>query len=262
MAQEIGIEVCEDYDRVMQAAAGEFAQAAAGAVRRSGRALIALSGGATPRGMHRLLGQSPYADEIPWERLHLFWSDERLVPYAHPDSNYGAARRDFLDALGRRPAGVHAIAVRGEPQGLARRYEATLREFLDAAAGEPAPGFDLVFLGVGSDGHTASLFPGSAALREPERWTAAVKGGRPDLWRVTLTPAVLNRARRIVVLAAGESKADVVGRALGGASAAAGLPVQDIRPAAGRLVWLLDRPAAARLTPEAIRRAARMEERD
>jgi 6-phosphogluconolactonase len=241
-----------DHDQVMQAAAEELARTARDAVAHDGSASIALSGGSTPRGLHRLLGQSPFAGEMPWERMHLFWADERLVPYDHPDSNFGAARKDFIDTLCRRPAGIHPIPVTGKPHEMAQRYEQELRGHFRSAAGA-APSFDLIFLGLGTDGHTASLLPGSTALREQQRWAVAVKGGQPDLWRVSLTVAVLNRARRVVFLVTGEAKAAIVQQALNGSSSP-DLPVQQLRPPAGRLVWLLDRTAAANLPPDAGRR--------
>jgi 6-phosphogluconolactonase len=204
---------------------------------------IAISGGSTPRGMHRLLAQNPYASDIAWDRLHLFWADERLVPYEHPDSNFGAARTDFIEKLAIRPAGVHPVPVAGDPGDLARRYEEELRaHFRMRRLAEPI--FDLIILGVGADGHTASLFPGSPALEERLRWTAALKGGQPEVWRVTLTYAVLNLSRRVVFLACGASKAAVVRRVL--TASPPGLPAQRVRPPAGRVTWVLD-PAAAAL---------------
>jgi 6-phosphogluconolactonase len=165
------------------------------------------------------------------------------VPYAHPDSNFGAARTDFIEKLALRPAGVHPVPVAGDPEALARRYEEELRaHFRTRRIAEPV--FDLIILGVGADGHTASLFPGSPALEERLRWTAAVKGGPPDVWRVTLTYAVLNRARRVVFLACGARKAAVVRRVL--TASPPDLPAQRVRPPAGRVTWVLD-PAAAAL---------------
>jgi 6-phosphogluconolactonase len=204
---------------------------------------IAISGGSTPRGMHRLLARKPYVADIAWDRVHLFWADERLVPYGHPDSNFGAARTDFIEKLAVRPAGVHPVPVAGDPGDLARRYEEELRAHFRMRR-LPEPIFDLIILGVGADGHTASLFPGSPALEERLRWTAAVEGGQPEVWRVTLTYAVLNLARRVVFLACGAGKAAVVRRVL--TASPPDLPAQRVRPPAGRVTWVLD-PAAAAL---------------
>jgi len=169
------------------------------------------------------------------------------VPYTHPDSNFGAARRDFIEKLAMQPAGVHPVPVAGDPEVLAQRYEEELRaHFRMLRLAEPV--FDLIILGVGADGHTASLFPGTPALEECLRWTAAVKGGQPEVWRVTLTYAVLNRARRVVFLACGASKAAVVRRVL--TALPPDLPAQRVRPPAGRVTWVLD-PAAAALLESA-----------
>lgn len=205
---------------------------------------LALSGGTTPRGMHRLLAQPPYVAAIPWGRLHLFWVDERLVPYGDPASNYGAARADFIESLPQPPGSVHPVPVHGDGEPLALRYEEEIREhFRQRNLVEPV--FDLVFLGLGADGHTASLFPASPVLSEERRWAAAVKGGEPDVERVTLTYPILNFSRRIVFLVTGESKAAVVRHVLTDASPV--LPAQRIRPQAGHITWVLDRAAAAML---------------
>jgi 6-phosphogluconolactonase len=170
--------------------------------------------------------------------------DERLVAYEDPTSNYGTARADFIESLPQAPGGVHPVPVHGDGEAMALRYEQEIREhFRQRDLVDPV--FDLVFLGLGGDGHTASLFPATPALGEQRRWTAAVKGGEPDVERVTLTYAILNRARRIVFLVTGESKAAVVRHVLTGASPV--LPAQRIRPQAGHITWVLDQAAAAML---------------
>lgn len=230
--------IVENAEAAARAAADRLLETA---VAAGGCASIVLSGGATPRAMQRLLAGEPYAAAMPWERIHLFWGDERLVPGSDPASNFGAAREDFLDALGSRPGGVHPIPVAGDPERLARRYEEDLREHFHRQ-GSVGPVFDLIFLGVGADGHTASLFPGSPVLAETRRWTAAVKGGRPDLWRVTLTYPVLNRARQVVFLVTGADKAAVLRQM--STEPQAMLPAQRVRPHAGTVRWIVDRQAA------------------
>jgi 6-phosphogluconolactonase len=243
----IDIRVEADTGAALQAGADVLLETARSAAAGGGCVSIALSGGSTPRGMHRLWARSPYAEDIAWDRVHLFWADERLVPYAHPDSNFGAARTDFIEKLALRPDGVHPVPVAGDPAALARRYEEELRaHFRMRRLAEPV--FDLIILGLGADGHTASLFPGSPALEERRRWTAAVKGGQPEVWRVTLTYAVLNRARRVLFLACGASKAAVVRRVL--TAVPPELPAQRVRPPAGRVTWVLDPAAAALLGPQ------------
>jgi 6-phosphogluconolactonase len=240
-ATELRIEA--DVESAWRTAADAIADAVAAGVSVAGTAAIAVSGGGTPRGLHRLLAEPPWVDAIPWGRLHVFWADERLVPYDDPASNYGAARLDWLDRLARAPAGVHPVPVGLPPETAADRYAHELRShFRGRGATEPI--LDLAVLGIGSDGHTASLFPGHPALDEAGRWTAAVQGGDPDVWRVTLTYPVLNRARRVLFLAVGDAKAEVVRRVLCGATP--GVPAQRVRPAAGSVTWVLDR-AAARL---------------
>jgi len=248
----IDIRVAADTGAAQQAAADVLLETARSAAVGGGCVSIAISGGSTPRGMHCLLARNPYASAIAWDRMHLFWADERLVPYAHPDSNFGEACTDFIDKLATRPAGVHPVPVAGDPERLAQRYEEELgAHFRMRRLAEPV--FDLIILGVGADGHTASLFPGSPALEECRRWTAAVKGGQPEVWRVTLTYAVLNRARRVVFLACGASKAAVVRRVL--TAWPPDLPAQRVRPLSGRVTWVLD-PAAAALLESPVGAAA------
>jgi 6-phosphogluconolactonase len=250
MSTAIDTVVAADSCSALQAAAELLRDAARAAVTAAGAASLALSGGATPRGMHRMLVQPPYVAAIPWNRLHLFWVDERLVSYENPASNYGAARADFIESLPQSPASIHPVPVHGDGEAMALLYaEEIAGHFRQRNLAEPV--FDVVFLGLGADGHTASLFPASPALAEQRRWAAAVKGGDPDVERVTLTCAVLNRARRVVFLVTGESKAAVVRHVLTEASPL--LPAQRIRPPAGRITWVLDRAAAALLGNSGVR---------
>jgi 6-phosphogluconolactonase len=238
------IRVEADSQMALMTAADVFTETARTAAAESGCASIAISGGATPRGMHRLLAQRPLVTRIPWGRIHLFWADERLLPYEDPASNFGTARSDFIEKLPQPPAGVHPIPVSGDIETLAQRYEEKLSDhFHQRQRTEPV--FDLIFLGLGGDGHTASLLPGSHALKERIRWAVAVKGGEPDVWRITLTYAVLNRARRIVFLVTGAGKAAIVRHVL--KASAPVLPAQLVCPQAGRVIWVLDQAAAALL---------------
>jgi len=227
-----------------EAAAAEFARAVQAGVKTNDHAAVALAGGSTPRGMHRLLAQSPLSTALPWARVHLFWGDERVVPYTDDASNYGTAKQDLIGPLGLDPDQVHPMPVNGEPDALAADYEATLRAHFGKHIDRP-PVLDLVCLGLGEDGHTASLFPGHPALYESRRWTMAVTGGRPHVPRLTLTVPVLNQARRIVFLVAGTAKAAIVKTVMNHPEAA--LPAHHIAPGAGSITWVLDRPAAGRL---------------
>jgi 6-phosphogluconolactonase len=239
-SREIRVEA--DSQTALRTAADVLQETACMAVAKAGCMSMAVSGGTTPRGMHRLLAQRPLVTRLPWDRMHLFWVDERLVPYDDPASNFGCARADFIENLPRPPAAVHPIPVSGDIDALARRYEDELRDhFRQRHLAEPA--FDLIFLGLGADGHTASLLPRSAALGEQVRWVVPVKGGEPEMWRITLTQAVLNCARRIVFLVTGGDKAAVVHHVL--TASLPILPAQRICPQAGQVTWILDRAAAA-----------------
>jgi 6-phosphogluconolactonase len=240
----IDLRVEPDLETASRTAAGLIARALAEAVTARGTAAIAVSGGGTPRGMHRLLAEPPYDRAVPWERVHVFWADERLLPYHHPESTFGAALTDWLDRLPQEPAGVHPVPVGPEPAEAAALYAREL-EALARRCGTAAPVFDLVELGMGTDGHTASLFPQHPVLEETAAWAAAVKGGSPDVWRVTLTLPVLNRARRVLFLVAGEDKADPVRRAL--VETPPVLPAGRVAPEGGTVLWVVDEGAARRI---------------
>lgn len=242
------LHIFEEADGVARAAAWEFRRRAARVVAARGRFTAVLSGGSTPERLFRLLREGPETpgqDPPPWSRVHLFWGDERPVPPDHPDSNFGAARQLLLAGLAIPAANVHRI--RGEidePSRAAAEYEAEIRAFFDLEEGE-APRFDLVFLGIGADGHTASLFPGGAALAAGGL-VAAVWVERLGTFRITLTPRVFNRAACVIFLVSGESKAEILERVVVGTEAPQLLPALAIRPESGEILWLVDR-AAARL---------------
>ena len=226
-------------------AADIFSKSAIDCVTNHGRFAVALSGGSTPRPVHRLLGQEPYRSDIPWTGTHLFWVDDRCVPETSPASNFGAAKEDFLGHISIPASQIHPMPVEAPFADGARQYEQELRESF-ATDQEAFPAFDLMFLGIGQDGHTASLFPGHDALDERQRWVVAVKGGTPNVSRLTMTLPVLNRAREIVFLVAGKGKASVTKAIL--EKSAIGLPAQRIQPLNGRLMWLMDGEASSLLS--------------
>ena len=242
------IVVAPDAAALMRVAAGEVARRAEDAVAARGRFTLALAGGSTPRRLYGLLADArePFRDRVDWGRTHVFFGDERHV---HPDgaeSNYGMARAALLSKVPIRPEHVHRM--RGEEtdaDAAARDYEAELRTALGAAPGE-VPRLDLVLLGLGGDGHTASLFPGTAALDEPVRLAVAPWVERLGAHRITLTFPVLDAARAVAFLVSGADKAPRVADVLEGAGAA--LPAGRVRPRDGELAWLLDAPAARLLT--------------
>ena len=201
--------------------------------------MIALSGGSTPRKMHALLGQDPYGSRIPWNRVHLFWGDERCVPADSRWSNYGGVREDLLDFIDIPAENIHPMPCQLPPEEGAVRYE---KEIPDV--------FDLVFLGLGADGHTASLFPGHGALGEQKRRVVPLTGGEPDVPRLTMTFPVINKARNVVFVVSEREKAEVVKHVLEDRDTR--FPAAHVFPVAGSLIWIVDREAVSRLSKEVI----------
>jgi 6-phosphogluconolactonase len=225
------------------AAADRIVAAARNAIRRRGRFRIALSGGGTPRPVYALLGAAPRAAAIDWSRVDVFWGDERCVPPDHAESNYGVARELLLDRLpGLRAAAVHRMpADAADLDRAARRYQGEVaRAFgTDPGAARP-PAFDLVWLGMGRDGHTASLFPGSAALVERRRWVMASWAPGPAVWRMTFTLPIINAARLALFVVAGADKAVPLRAVRAGAR---DLPAALVR--ARTTLWLVDAAAGS-----------------
>jgi 6-phosphogluconolactonase len=238
------VRVLPDAAALFHAAAAELSAAAAVAVARANRFTLALSGGRTPRGLYELLAKdAAYRDTLPWDRTHVFWGDERHVPPDHRDSNYRLARETLLDQVPLPAANIHRVPAEDpEAERVADRYERELRAFFTLDA-DGIPRFDVVLLGLGTDGHTASLFPGADALAETRRLAVATRGPVPPVERVTLTLPVLNHAACVVFLVSGADKAGIV-RAVLEDSRDPPLPAQRVRPV-GRLVWLLDAAAGA-----------------
>jgi len=236
------IRILPDRETLAQAAAEAFVAHAATAIRERGRFAVVLAGGQTPRPMYELLARPPLGERLPWEHIHLFWSDERCVPRDDPRSNRRMVEETLL-AGGRPPAeAIHAVDGSRDPQEAAAAYAADLRAFGDGKL----PAFDLVLLGMGADGHTASLFPGQPILAEREEPAAAVRSPGDDLWRVTLTLPVLCNAEAVMFLVEGRAKADALRRVLDGPDRD-GLPAARIRPRRGEPLWLVDTMAAAGL---------------
>jgi 6-phosphogluconolactonase len=244
------IVVLENGEAVARAAAERIvalARAAAGA----GRAFsIALSGGSTPRTLFTLLAREPFRPAIAWDAVEVFWGDERCVPPTHADSNYRMAKETLLDAVPIPPERVHRMAGdTGDHAAAAAAYEAEIARVLGGTPGGSPPTFDVVLLGMGPDGHTASLFPYTTALGERRRWVVANHVPKFGADRITLTWPILNRAAHVFFLVAGADKTAVLREVLEGPLEVERLPSQGIRPEAGRLVWLCDRAAAAGLRP-------------
>ena len=238
-----GIKIYPDADHLARGAAEHFATLAGEAITARGQFAVALSGGSTPRVTYALLAAEDFAAPVDWSRVHVFWGDECCVPPDHPDSNYRMAKETLLDHVSLPASNVHRIQGEMEPEAAAQAYAAELRAFF----GTQWPAFDLALLGMGNDGHTASLFPGSAALRERMRAVVAVTADYEDrpAHRVTLTAPAINAARQVLFLVAGAAKAETLQAVLEGP--AERFPAQLVRPTSGQLVWLVDRAAASRL---------------
>jgi 6-phosphogluconolactonase len=234
-----------DADALAEAAADELVTLASAAMTRAGRCTVVLAGGSTPLRLYRLLARPPHRNRVDWDRVEWFWGDERSVPPDHPDSNYGAARQALLGPLGVSDARVHRMEAERRDRGAAAcAYAADIARVTGVdPAGDP-PALDLVLLGMGSDGHTASLFPGSPALWELRRWVVTQFVPALGTDRITLTPPILNRAREIRILVAGADKAAALRAVEAEPDQPERYPVQLIRPVEGRLVWLVDAAAA------------------
>lgn len=232
-------------------AADEFTHIARDAVGARGRFTVALAGGSTPRGIYSLLAEDARkgVTTLPWDRMHFFWGDERCVLPDHPDSNYRMASETLLSKVPVPPANVHRVRTELSAARAAAEYEAMLREFF---LPEPGlfPRFDLIILGIGPDGHTASLFPKTAALSETLHLVAANWVDKLQAHRITLTLPVLNAASAVMFVVSGGSKAEVVRQVLAGQDAGCVYPAGRVQPASGRLLWLLDSAAASLLPPD------------
>ena len=237
----MSVNVYESPEELAEAAAREFASRAAEAIRDRGRFAVVLAGGSTPKTTYEILARD-YADQIDWANVHVFFGDERAVPPDHGDSNYRMARETLLDHV---PVGsVHRMQGELPPDEAAEAYE---QDLLDFFGSEGLPRFDLILLGTGPDGHTASLFPETSALEVHDRWVVANPVLKLDTTRITLTVPVLNAARAVCFLVAGESKARPVAEILEGNPEPREYPASLIQPQDG-LVWMLDRPAASGLS--------------
>jgi 6-phosphogluconolactonase len=201
---------------------------------------VSLSGGSTPKAMFQLLATQPYAARMNWNRLHLFWGDERFVAPDHPDSNYGMTRTALLSKVPLPAENIHPMPTDGTPDDAARRYEGLLQSVYGGSELLPEkPLFDVTFLGLGEDGHTASLIPGEPVLSERQHWVAAVAHGRPET-RITLTYPPIDSSAWVAFLVSGSGKADILARALSGDPA---LPASRVKPV-GKLLWFVDQAAA------------------
>ncbi|MBN1977662.1 MAG: 6-phosphogluconolactonase [Anaerolineae bacterium] len=231
------IKVYADADTLAQAAAEHFVEQAAEAIAARDRFVVALAGGATPRATYALLASWSFATRVDWLRVHFLWGDERCVPPDHRDSNYRLVRQALLNKILIPNVNVHRIRGELEPAWAAMAYESELEALLEMDGR-----FDLILLGMGEDGHTASLFPGTAALEEQTRWVVETHVEKLSAWRITLTLPVINAARQVTFLVSGASKAEPLARIQAGEPLPAGL----VQPTGGKLTWLVDQQASHR----------------
>lgn len=244
------LRVFDDLDGLTRGAAEEITKSAEEAIAARGRFTIALSGGDTPKPAYRLLAQEPWRGRIDWSRVHVFWGDDRHVPPDHPESNFGMAHEALLSKVPIPPGNVHRMRAEKPAERAAIDYEWTLRSAFDLGdlgEGGERPRFDLVLMGIGEDGHTASLFPGSEAVREQRRLVIAPWVSSLGVYRITLTAPVFNRAALALFLVSGETKAEALKAVLQGDFQPDRFPAQIVRPEDGRLLWLVDRAAAREL---------------
>ncbi len=246
------LEVLPTAALASQAAADRFTVAAGDAIRARGRFVVALSGGSTPLHMYERIAAGAHASAVDWTRVQVLWSDERCVPSDDAQSNYRMARETLLDHVPIPQANVHRVRGEDEPVEAASAYEGVLRRVLATSAERPGGSsggrVDLVLLGLGEDGHTASLFPGMVDVHESQHWVRAVHA--PAVvppWRVTFTPAAINAAVAVDFLVTGSAKAAIVRDVLEGLHRPHELPAQLVAAASGRVTWVLDAAAAAGL---------------
>lgn len=236
-----------DASALCHAAALQFVEAAARASQSHGRFTVALAGGSTPNDVYALLATEAFKSRVPWSDVHVFWGDERCVSPDDSRSNYRGAYERLLSHVPIPPVNVHRMRGELQPEDAAAEYESLLRHHFATPAGAPGfaddSRFDLIMLGVGTDGHTASLFPDGAAVNDAAHWVLADNPASAATWRMTLTLPVINAAAAVQFLVAGDAKRAIVDRILHRCDDGALLPAQRVRPQAGTLVWLLDQAA-------------------
>ena len=237
------IRIYDDLETLSLAAAELFALEARQVVQAHGRFTVALAGGSTPSRTYELLAQEPFREQVPWQHTHIFWGDERCVPADDPRNNARMARQTLLDHVPIPSSHVHPMICTSSPQTAAKEYEALLRGFFVGGS----PRFDLVVLGLGENGHTASLFPGTSVLEDQQHWVAEVHVTEEGLNRLTLTAAAINQAALVVFLVSGAGKAHILRKVLKEAQAPGSIPARLIKPVDGGLLWLVDRDAARQL---------------
>jgi 6-phosphogluconolactonase len=237
-----GIHIFETPEAVAKAACDFIIRLAADTIRLNGRFVIALSGGSTPNKLFALLATPEYSEQIPWGKVFVCWGDERCVPMNDDRNNAHAARLLLLNNVPIPVANIFAIPVDMEPSEAALTYEQRIKELFKTGGT-----FDLILLGLGDDGHTASIFPGSPVIHEQEKWIKEAYMEEQKMYRITFSPVLINEARNILFLVTGKSKATIVNTVINGDTEINKYPAQLVKPLSGRLLWFLDKDAATRL---------------
>jgi len=241
------IQICSDNSQLICTAADYVLHHTAEAIKNHGSASIALAGGSTPKALYALLASTPYRELLDWTRIHVFWGDERHVPADHPESNYRMAQEAMLSKVPIPPAQIYRIeGERSKAEDAAEVYEKLLVTHFHVPP-QHVPRFDLVLLGLGPDGHTASLFPGTSTVHENSRWVMAPWVEKLKTHRITMTPVLLNHAAHIAFLVSGPDKSPALAAVLEGPFRPDEYPAQMIQPRDGTITWFLDRAASREL---------------
>lgn len=240
------MEIFSKFEAMIEKAVTYFIDLANVSIQSHDAFFVALSGGNTPKPLYRALAAPQNQTRIAWDRVHLFWGDERNVPADHPESNYKMVKENLIDQVPIPPKNVHRVSTELDFWEAAEHYERKMRRVFSG----DWPEFDLILLGMGDDGHTASLFPYSSGVNEEKRWFIANFAPRKDSWRLTLTKNAINSARNIIVLVQGHNKASMLRDVFAGTYDPISKPIQLISPINGEMIWLLDRAAGQELPSE------------
>ena len=238
-----GITIWKDAEALSIAAAHSFVAESHRCVAKKGKFIVALSGGSTPKRLYQLLATPAFSRNIPWENVFLFWSDERFVPHTDTDSNYRMVKENLLDHISIPGKNIFPIPVNGTAKDCAKEYEASINHFRK----NKKVVIDWLLLGMGDDGHTASLFPGTAILKEKKRLIKEVWVEQKQTFRISFTVPLINNAAQIIFLVAGKEKAAVVANVINHTKIKPALPSQLVKPGKGTISWMLDEEAAANI---------------
>jgi len=245
------LHIFKDSEALSEAAAKWIAETIAETLNTQDRYTIALSGGSTPQRLHKILAGPPYKEQIDWSKLHIFWGDERAVPFEDDRNNAKMAYDTLLNSVPVPASQIHVMRTDIGAKESALEYEKILHQYFDPAPGISSPlsstSFDLVLLGMGDDGHTLSLFPGMEIVHEEKAWASAFFLTAQDMYRITLTKTIVNRSAKIAFLTTGPGKAHALREVLKGAYNPDLYPSQEIKPLKGELHWFVDEAAAAEL---------------